>query len=153
LAGPSGSPRARVSERHFIGHAEHPKIRPMTRIAAAPWVSRRFGSTTQWAGVLRCGAVQTGASWCKIRAMAETERTIRQSVSIPAGIVKRVRTLARTRKTSANRVLVDLIEAGLQSKEAEKERFFSLVSRLTESSDAAERQRLKEELARMTFGS
>jgi hypothetical protein len=75
--------------------------------------------------------------------MAETERTVRQSVSIPAGIAKRVRTLARTRKTSANRVLVDLIEADLQSKEAEKERFFSLVSRLTETSDAAERQRLK----------
>jgi hypothetical protein len=85
--------------------------------------------------------------------MAETERTVRQSVSIPAGIAKRVRTLAKTRKTSANRVLVDLIEAGLQSKEAEKERFFSLVRRLTESSDPSERERLKEELARVTFGS
>ena len=84
--------------------------------------------------------------------MAEAEKTIRQSVSIPVGIAKRVRTLAKTRKTSANRVLVDLIEAGLQSKEAEKERFFSLVSRLTESSDPSERERLKEELARMTFG-
>ena len=84
--------------------------------------------------------------------MAETERSVRQSVSIPAGIAKRVRTLAKSRKTSANRVLVDLIEAGLQSKEAEKERFFSLVSRLTESSDPDERERLKEELARMTFG-
>jgi hypothetical protein len=48
------------------------------------------------------------------------ERTVRQSVSIPAGVAKRVRTLAKTRKTSSNRVLVDLIEAGLQSKEAEK---------------------------------
>lgn len=85
--------------------------------------------------------------------MAETERTVRQSVSIPASIARRVRTLARTRKTSANRVLVDLIEAGLQSKEAEKERFFVLVSQLTESSNPADRERLKEELARMTFGS
>lgn len=84
--------------------------------------------------------------------MPEAGRTVRQSVSIPAGIARRVRTLARTRKTSANRVLVDLIEAGLQSKESEKERFFLLVSRLTESSDPAERKRLKEELARMTFG-
>jgi hypothetical protein len=82
-----------------------------------------------------------------------TDKTVRQSVSIPAGIAKRVRTLARTRKTSANRVLVDLIEAGLQSKESERERFFSLVRRLTESSDSGERERLKEELARMTFGS
>jgi hypothetical protein len=84
--------------------------------------------------------------------MAETERTVRQSVSIPAGIARRVRSLARTRKTSANRVLVDLIEAGLQSREAERERFFSLVGRLTESRDPSERRRLKEELARMTFG-
>jgi hypothetical protein len=84
--------------------------------------------------------------------MAEMERAVRQSVSIPTGIAKRVRALAKTRKTSANRVLVDLIEAGLQSKEAEKERFFSLVNRLTESRDATERKQLKEELARMTFG-
>ena len=84
--------------------------------------------------------------------MAGAERSVRQSVSIPTGIAKRVRTLAKSRKTSANRVLVDLIEAGLQSKEAEKERFFLLVNRLTESRDSAERQRLKEELARMTFG-
>jgi hypothetical protein len=85
--------------------------------------------------------------------MAETGRTVRQSVSIPAGIAERVRTLAKTRETSANRVLVDLMEAGLQSKEAEKQRLSSLVSQLTESSDSSERERLKEELARMTFGS
>ena len=84
--------------------------------------------------------------------MAETGRSVRQSVSIPTGIAKRVRALAKTRKTSANRVLVDLIEAGLESKEAEKEHFFSLVKRLTESSDSAERKRLKDELARITFG-
>ena len=84
--------------------------------------------------------------------MGGAERSVRQSVSIPTGIAKRVRTLAKSRKTSANRVLVDLIEAGLQSKEAEKEHFFSLVNRLTVSRDAAERQRLKAELSRMTFG-
>ena len=84
--------------------------------------------------------------------MAQIERSVRQSVSIPPGIAKRVRALAKTRRTSANRVLVDLIEAGLQSKETEKERFFSLVSRLTQSRNSAERQQLKEELARITFG-
>lgn len=84
--------------------------------------------------------------------MADTGRSVRQSVSIPPDIARRVRALARSGKTSASRVLVDLIEAGLQSKEAEKERFFLLVNRLTESQDSAERKRLKEELARMTFG-
>jgi hypothetical protein len=84
--------------------------------------------------------------------MGGTERSVRQSVSIPTGIARRVRTLAKARKTSANRVLVDLIETGLESKDSQKERFFALVKRLTESRDAAERQRLKAELARMTFG-
>ena len=84
--------------------------------------------------------------------MAQTEKSVRQSVSIPNRIAKRVRALAKKRKTSANRVLVDLIEAGLESKEAEKKRFFALANKLAESTDPEERQRLKEELARMTFG-
>ena len=72
---------------------------------------------------------------------------------MPIRIAQRVRALAKTRKTSANRVLVDLIEAGLESKEAEKKRFFAFANRLTESTDPQERQQLKEELARITFGS
>ena len=84
--------------------------------------------------------------------MAKLGKSVRQSVSLPTRIAKHVRAIAKTRKTSANRVLVDLIEAGLQSKEAEKKRFFALANRLTESVDPAERQQLKEELARMTFG-
>ena len=84
--------------------------------------------------------------------MANTEKSVRQSVSLPARVAKRVKALAKTEKTSASRVLVDLIETGLASKEAEKERFFSLTTQLTESSNPAERERLKSELARMTFG-
>jgi len=87
-----------------------------------------------------------------MRHMANFQKSVRQSVSLPARVAKRVRVLAKTRKTSANRVLVDLIEAGLQSREAEKERFFELATRLAESVESAERKRLKEELARMTFG-
>ena len=60
--------------------------------------------------------------------------------------------MARARKTSANRVLVDLIEAGLESKEAEKKQFFALANRLTESVDPHEREQIKEQLARLTFG-
>ena len=87
-----------------------------------------------------------------MRRMARPKESIRQSVSLPTRIAKRVRAIARNKNSSANRVLVDLIEAGLQSKEAEKERFFALANRLAQSSDPAERQRLKAELSRMTFG-
>jgi predicted transcriptional regulator len=79
-------------------------------------------------------------------------RVVRQSISLPAEVNKRVRSLAERRKSSANRVLVDLIEAGLRSKDAEKASFFTLTNRLAESTDPAERRRIKKELARMTFG-
>ena len=84
--------------------------------------------------------------------MAKVQKSIRQSVSLPPGIARNVRAIARARKTSANRVLVDLIEAGLESKEAEKKQFFELANRLTESLDSHERERIKGQLARMTFG-
>jgi hypothetical protein len=84
--------------------------------------------------------------------MARLEKSVRKSVSLPTGIAKYVHALAKARRTSANRLLVDLIEAGIRSKEAEKQRFFVLANRLSESADSDERQRIKEELARMTFG-
>lgn len=73
-------------------------------------------------------------------------------MSLPAPLAKRVRSLAKNRKTSTNRVLVELIETGIESKESEKERFFELAEQLSATSDPAERKRIKETLARMTFG-
>jgi DNA-binding MarR family transcriptional regulator len=85
-------------------------------------------------------------------AMATIQSTIRQSVSLPKDVARRVKDLAKRNKTSANRVLVSLIESGLDAEEQEKKRFFDLADRLTHSRDARERQQIKEELARMTFG-
>lgn len=84
--------------------------------------------------------------------MATEQKSVRQSVSLPSRIAKRVKALAKTQNTSANRVLVELIETGLESKEAQKRRFLELADQLSSSTDANERQRIKEELARMTFG-
>jgi hypothetical protein len=47
---------------------------------------------------------------------------------------------------------VELIKNGIESKEAEKSKFFDLADRLSATSDPAERKRIKETLARMTFG-
>lgn len=84
--------------------------------------------------------------------MATTEKPVRQSVSLPARLARRVRTLATNRKTSTNRVLVELIETGIESKESEKSRFFELTDQLSATSDPVERKKIKEKLARMTFG-
>ncbi len=80
------------------------------------------------------------------------EKPARQSVSLPPKIAKRIKALARSRKASANRVMVDLIQEGLESAENERRRFFELADRLSAVTEPAERQRLKAELARMTFG-
>ena len=79
-------------------------------------------------------------------------KTVRQSVSLPLPLALRVRSLARSKRMSASRVLVDLIESGLQSREREKERFLELAERLANSRGFAEKKRLKAELAQMTFG-
>jgi hypothetical protein len=84
--------------------------------------------------------------------MTTSKKAVRQSVSLPAPLARRVRTLAKNRKTSTNRVLVELIETGIESNEAEKSRFFDLADQLSATTDPVERKRIKEILARMTFG-
>lgn len=84
--------------------------------------------------------------------MANAKKTVRQSVSLPSRLAKEVRRMARDKNASTNHVLVELIETGLESREAAKRRFFELADRLSSTSDLAERQRIKEELARLTFG-
>ncbi|HZV47558.1 MAG TPA: hypothetical protein VFG06_09480 [Thermodesulfovibrionales bacterium] len=84
--------------------------------------------------------------------MGTIEKAVRQSVSLPSPLAKRVKALAKSRKVSSNRILVELVETGLQSKEEERRRFFELADRLSTSTDTKEQQELKEQLARMTFG-
>jgi predicted DNA-binding protein len=84
--------------------------------------------------------------------MPSLEKPIRQSVTLPRRLARRVKAMAKSRSLSANRVLVELIESGLSAKEAEKRRFLELAERLTRCKDPDEQVRLKQELARMTFG-
>jgi hypothetical protein len=81
-----------------------------------------------------------------------SDKPMRQSVSLPRRTALRVRALAKTRRASASRVIADLVESGLEVQERERQRFFELADRLTRSTRPAEQKRLKEELARLTFG-
>lgn len=84
--------------------------------------------------------------------MAVTEKNVRQSVTLPARVARRVKSLAKTSRTSANRIIVELIESGIEARQQEKKRFIELADRLARSRDPEEQSRLKEELAFMTFG-
>jgi metal-responsive CopG/Arc/MetJ family transcriptional regulator len=84
--------------------------------------------------------------------MSAADKPVRQSVSLPARVARRVRSLAQTSKASTSRVIAELIESGLDAREQEKKRFFELADLLARSRDPEEQKRLKDELARMTFG-
>lgn len=84
--------------------------------------------------------------------MSTKTRTVRQSVSLPPTVAHRVRALARSRRTSASRVLADLVQSGLDSKEREKKYFLEVAEKLARARDPNQQKALKAELARLTFG-
>jgi hypothetical protein len=84
--------------------------------------------------------------------MPTDEKTIRQSVTVPARVAKRVRALARKRRISQSKVIVDLIESGLEAKDRERRHYLELLERLRSTEDPAEQDRLTAELAKLTFG-
>ena len=69
-----------------------------------------------------------------------------------ARVARRVKSLAKTSNRSANRIIVELIESGIEARQQERKRFLELADRLARSRDVEEQTRLKEELAVLTFG-
>jgi metal-responsive CopG/Arc/MetJ family transcriptional regulator len=87
-----------------------------------------------------------------ITARKSRDSIVRQSVSLPAPVARRVKALARRRRSSATKVVAQLIETGLEAAENERRRFFELADKLIQSKNPVERKQAKEELARLTFG-
>jgi len=83
--------------------------------------------------------------------MADPERAVRLSVSLPTRVARRVKSLAQTSRTSRSRVIVALIESGLAAKEQERRCFLELADRLGRSRYPEEQKYLKRELAQKTF--
>ncbi len=86
-------------------------------------------------------------------AMSTANKTVRQSVSLPASVAAQVRNLARTRRLSSNRMLVELIENGIEAEKRKQQEFFELAERFRSAADPKEAKRLGDELGRMVFGS
>jgi hypothetical protein len=96
--------------------------------------------------------LQSAALWYILGRMRDDEKGLRQSVRLSPRVARRVKALAKAQKASASRMMAELIESGLEARERERERFMDLADRLTRSTDPADQKRLKEELARLTFG-
>jgi hypothetical protein len=87
-----------------------------------------------------------------IGGMRAIDKTVRQSVSLPAKIAMHVRSMAKTRRLSANRMLLELIENGIEAEKRRQQEFFALADRFRSESDPAEAKRLGDQLGRMIFG-
>ncbi len=85
--------------------------------------------------------------------MSPPGKTVRQSVSLPANVAAQVRTLAKIRRLSSNRMLVELIENGIEAEKRKQQEFFELAERFRNATDPQEAKRLGDELGRMVFGS
>ena len=84
--------------------------------------------------------------------MAETAKAVRQSVTLPSKIAKQVRSLAKRRRLSANRMLVELVEDGLALQQQKEKVFFELAERFRSATDSDEVAKLGNELGKIVFG-
>ena len=85
-------------------------------------------------------------------AMGAAKGIVRQSVSLPAAVARQVKTMAKSRRLSSNRMLVELVEDGLESQKRKQQKFFALADRFRSATDAKEAERLGDELGRLVFG-
>jgi hypothetical protein len=84
--------------------------------------------------------------------MRGAEKIVRQSVSLPAKLAAQVRSMAKTRRLSANRMLLELIEDGIEAEKRKQRQFFDLAERFRNESDPETAKRLGDQLGRMVFG-
>lgn len=84
--------------------------------------------------------------------MRSANKVVRQSVSLPANVAAQVRLMARTRRLSANRMLVELVENGIAGEKQKQQEFFDLAERFRNAADPEEVKRLGDQMGRMVFG-
>lgn len=81
-----------------------------------------------------------------------TDKAVRQSVSLPLRLAKQVGSMAKNRKVSKNRMLLELIENGIEAEKRKQQQFFALAERFRNEQDPKAANRLGDELGRMVFG-
>jgi metal-responsive CopG/Arc/MetJ family transcriptional regulator len=73
-------------------------------------------------------------------------------IPVPADIAERIDAIAVSRHVSRDRAMADLLREAVTAYEQRRESFLELAGRFQNSTDPAETEQLRGELARMTFG-
>jgi hypothetical protein len=84
--------------------------------------------------------------------MGTPKKNVRQSICLPAKVAAQVRTMAKTRRVSANRMMTELIEHGMEAERRKQQEFFELAERFRNATDPDEIKRLGDQMGRMVFG-
>jgi len=79
-------------------------------------------------------------------------KQVRRSVTLPAQVAKQVDSLAKRRRLSDNRVLVELIEEGIVAQKKKEQAFFDLAERFRAAKNPEEVKRLGDDMGRFVFG-
>lgn len=73
-------------------------------------------------------------------------------MTLPQQVDKQIETIAKDRRLSGNRVLLELLELGLEARKQKEKAFFELAERFRDSKDPEEVKQLGDELGRFVFG-
>jgi predicted transcriptional regulator len=79
-------------------------------------------------------------------------RDVRRSVTLPPDVARKVGAIAKQRRLSDNRILVELIEQGIETRQRKEREFFDLAERFRSASEPEQVEHLGDELGRFVFG-
>jgi len=84
--------------------------------------------------------------------MRASNKIVRRTVGLPAETARRIRSLAKQKRLSANRVIVELVEEGIEAQKRKHSEFYELAERFRSATDPKDVARLGDDLGRMVFG-
>ncbi|HUO25522.1 MAG TPA: hypothetical protein VMU61_07635 [Candidatus Aquilonibacter sp.] len=73
-------------------------------------------------------------------------------MTLPAQVAQQVDRLAKRRRLSDNRVLLELIEEGIEARQQKEKAFFQLAEKFRAARDPEQVKLLGDELGRFVFG-
>jgi len=84
--------------------------------------------------------------------MGAVNKAVRRSISLPPKTAAQVRSMAKARKVSSSRMLLELVENGIEAETRREQEFYTRAERFRNESDPELARRLGNELGRMVFG-
>jgi metal-responsive CopG/Arc/MetJ family transcriptional regulator len=79
-------------------------------------------------------------------------KQVRRSVTLPRKLAEQVERIARKKRLSDNRVLVELLEQGLEAQNEKEKAFCVLAERFRAASNPEDAKQFGDEMGRFIFG-